>query len=54
VYLRLRSGALLEVTRDAYASKPALRTFLSGGSQTLEMRSAPVVSVKELETPKQQ
>ena len=53
VYLRLRSGALVEVTREAYWNRPALRTFLSGGTQTLETRSPPVVSVKELEKPKQ-
>jgi hypothetical protein len=51
VYLRLRSGALVEVTREAYWNRPALRTFLSGGMQTLETRSPPVVSVKELEKP---
>jgi hypothetical protein len=48
VYLRVRSGALLQVTQEAYWKRPALRRFLSGGTQTLETRAAPVVSVKQL------
>ena len=38
VYLRLRTGGLVSVTQEAYAKKPALRQFLSGGSQKLERR----------------
>jgi hypothetical protein len=53
VYLRLRSGSLVEVTQEAYFNRPALRRFLSGGAQTLETRSPPVVSVRELEKPQQ-
>ncbi len=48
VYLRMRTGALLQVTQEAYWKKPALRRFLSGGTQTLETRATPVVSVKQL------
>jgi hypothetical protein len=53
VYLRLRSGAMVEVSQQAYWKRPALRVFLSGGTKTLETRSPPVVSVKELEKPPQ-
>jgi len=51
VYLRLRNGALLKVSQDAYMRKPALRVFLSGGSETLQARApgaGPTVSVKQL------
>jgi hypothetical protein len=51
VYLRMRTGALLQVTQEAYWKKPSLRRFLSGGTQTLETRAAPVVSVKQLAAP---
>jgi hypothetical protein len=48
VYLRLRNGSLLKVSRDAYMRKPALRVFLSGGSEALQPRILPTVSVKQL------
>jgi len=40
VYLRLRNGAILRVSREAYDKKPSLRVFLSGGSETLQRRAA--------------
>jgi hypothetical protein len=51
VYLRLRNGTLLKVSQEAYMRKPALRAFLSGGSETLQARVPPpnsTVSVKQL------
>ena len=50
VYLRLRNGLLLKVSQDAYMRKPALRVFLSGGSEALQPRIPPTVSVKQLVT----
>ncbi len=38
VYLRLANRSIVRVTQEAYASKPALRVFLSGGPVTLERR----------------
>ncbi len=38
VYLRLPSGKLIRVSEDAYRKKPSLRTFLSGGPETLRRR----------------
>ena len=38
VYLRLHNRAIIRVTPEAYAQKPSLRVFLSGGSETLERR----------------
>jgi hypothetical protein len=51
VYLRLRSGAIIQVSQDAFRAKPSLRVFLSGGPQQLERRSPPVVSIKTLLKP---
>ena len=51
VYLRMRNGTLVKVSQEAYFQKPSLRVFLSGGSQTLQYRVPPTVSVKQL-TPK--
>ena len=47
VYLRMRNGGIVRVSEEAYWKKPALRRFLSGGSETLERR-VPVVSVNDL------
>ena len=38
VYLRLRNGAIVRVSQEAYLKKPSLRVFLSGGSETLKRR----------------
>ncbi len=38
VYLRMRNGAIVRVTQEAYNKKPSLRVFLSGGSETLKRR----------------
>ena len=38
VYLRMRNGAILRVTQEAYLKKPSLRVFLSGGSEKLQRR----------------
>jgi hypothetical protein len=38
IYLRMRNRALIRVTQEAYASKPSLRVFLSGGPETLVRR----------------
>jgi hypothetical protein len=46
VYLRLRNGAMLKVSQEAYMRKPSLRVFLSGGSETLQFR-VPTISVKQ-------
>ena len=48
VYLRAPTGAILKVSQEAYIQKPSLRMFLSGGSETLQPRVPPTVSVKEL------
>jgi hypothetical protein len=48
VFLRLPNGAMLKVSQDAYMRKPSLRVFLSGGSETLQPRIPPTVSVKQL------
>ena len=48
VYLRVRNGSILQVSQDAYWKKPALRMYLSGGSEVLERRTPPTVTVKEL------
>jgi len=53
VYLRTSTGALLKVTQEAYIQKPSLRKFLSGGSETLQPRVPPTVSVKQLVKPTQ-
>ncbi len=50
VYLRLKDGSLLRVSQEAFARKPALRVFLSGGSEILQPRVSPTVSVKQLTT----
>lgn len=47
VYLRMPAGGIVRVSQQAYASKPSLRMFLSGGTETLERRM-PVVSVQDL------
>jgi hypothetical protein len=39
VYLRMRNGAILRVSKDAYRTKPSLRVFLSGGSEMLQRRA---------------
>ena len=39
VYLRLPSGSLLRVSKEAYDKKPSLRVFLSGGAETLKRRT---------------
>ncbi len=39
VYLRMRNGAILRVSPEAYRKKPSLRVFLSGGSETLQRRA---------------
>ncbi len=48
VYLRMPNGSLLKVSQEAYTRKPALRVFLSGGSEALQQRIPAPVSVKEL------
>jgi len=48
VYLRLRNGAILKISQEAYVRKPSLRVFLSGGPETLQSRVPPTVSVKQL------
>jgi len=48
VYLRMRNGNLLKVSQEAYTRKPALRVFLSGGSETLQPRVPLTVPVKQL------
>jgi hypothetical protein len=48
VYLRMRNGALLKVSQEAYVRRPALRKFLSGGAETLQPRVPPTVPVKQL------
>jgi hypothetical protein len=48
VYLRLANGSMLKVTQEGYARKPALRRFLSGGTERLQPRVTPTVSVKQL------
>jgi hypothetical protein len=48
VFLRLRNGSMVKVSQDAFAAKPALRVFLIGGSETLQPRPSPTVSVKQL------
>jgi hypothetical protein len=40
VYLKVRTGALVQVSQEDYWKKPALRMFLSGGVQKLEVRPA--------------
>jgi hypothetical protein len=47
VYLRVAGGSILKVSQEAYNAKPALRRFLSGGTETLQTR-VPTVSVKQL------
>lgn len=48
VYLRAPTGAILKVSQEAYAQKPSLRRFLSGGSETLQPRAPATVSVRQL------
>jgi hypothetical protein len=38
VYLRLRSGQLVEVSQELYQEKPAMRAFLSGNVPTVQQR----------------
>ena len=40
VYLRLNDGKIVEVSREFYQSKPALRVFLSGGAEVVKQRTA--------------
>ncbi len=40
VYLKVRTGAIVQVSQEDYWKKPALRMFLSGGVQKLEVRPA--------------
>jgi len=39
VYLLLPPGRLIEVSQEVYWAKPALRVFLSGGTQTVQRRT---------------
>jgi hypothetical protein len=39
VYLRMRNGAILRVSQEAYLKKPSLRVFLSGGTEALQRRT---------------
>jgi hypothetical protein len=39
VYLRMRNGAIMRVSQEAYLKKPSLRVFLSGGTETLQRRT---------------
>jgi len=48
VYLRMRNGSLLKVSQEAYFRKPALRVFLSGGSETLQPRIPVTIPVNQL------
>jgi len=48
VYLRLPNGSMLKISQEAYFHKPALRRFLSGGSETLQARTPQTVSVQHL------
>lgn len=48
VFLRMRNGTLVKITQEAYLRKPALRVFLSGGSETLQPRVSPTISVKQM------
>lgn len=48
VYLSRATGVILKVSQEAYAKKPSLRRFLNGGSETLQPRVPPTVSVKQL------
>ena len=51
VYLKVPTGALLKVSQEAYLLKPSLRMYLSGGSETLQQRNPPTISVKQLVKP---
>jgi hypothetical protein len=42
VYLRLPTGKLIAISQDIYRTKPALRNFLSGGTQTIQQRTPPL------------
>lgn len=46
VFLRLRNGSIVRVTREAYIAKPALREFAEGPSPTLMQREDPPVQSK--------
>jgi hypothetical protein len=46
VYLRLRNGSIVRVTREAYIAKPALHEFAEGSSPTLMKREDPPVHSK--------
>ena len=48
VYLRLKNGSMLKVSQQAYLRKPALRVFLSGGSEILQPRVSPTISVQQM------
>jgi hypothetical protein len=39
IYLRMPNGAILRVSQEAYNKQPALRVFLSGGSERLQRRT---------------
>ena len=51
VYLRMRSGKMVQISQADYWKKPALRAYLSGGSLGLQERVPPVVTVKEIAKP---
>jgi hypothetical protein len=38
VYLLLPQGKLIQVSQEVYEAKPALRVFLSGGTQVVQRR----------------
>jgi hypothetical protein len=42
VYLLIPPGRLIEVSPDVYWAKPALRVYLSGGTQTVQRRTQTV------------
>jgi hypothetical protein len=46
VFLRLRNGSIVRVTREAYIAKPALHEFVEGPSPTLLQREDPAVQNK--------
>ncbi len=46
VYLRLRNGSLVRVTKQAYIAKPALHEFAEGPSPALKQREDPPVQSK--------
>jgi hypothetical protein len=38
IYLLLRSGKLIQVSQEVYTERPALRDFLSGGTEVMQQR----------------